>query len=65
MGDCYFSPKHISMSIAEMIKSIICVQFEIEGKTIRKPNWYAFERYKKDKDIKFKKMIGHSFPRLD
>jgi hypothetical protein len=65
MEDYYFSPKHIPMSVAEMIKSIISVQLEIEGKTIRRPNWYAFERYKKDKDIKFKKMIGHSFPRLD
>jgi hypothetical protein len=65
MGDCYFSPKHSSMAIAKIIKSTISVWLDIEGKTIRRSNWYAFERYEETKGIKFKKTIGLSFPRLD
>jgi hypothetical protein len=34
------------------------------GKTITRLSWYAFDRYEKIKGTKFKKMIGHAFPRL-
>jgi hypothetical protein len=27
-------------------------------------SWYAFDRYGETKGIKFKKMVGHVFPRL-
>jgi len=27
-------------------------------------SWYAFDRYEETKGIKFKKMVGHVFPRL-
>jgi hypothetical protein len=39
MGDCYFSPKHISMPIVEI--------------TSQGLSWYAFDRYGETKGIKF------------
>jgi hypothetical protein len=50
MGDCNFSPKHISMPSATI--------------TSQGLSWYAFDRYGETKGIKFKKMIGHVFPKL-
>jgi hypothetical protein len=50
MGDCYFSLKHISITIATT--------------TSQGLSGYAFDTYGEPKGIKFKKMIGHVFPKL-
>jgi hypothetical protein len=42
----------------------ITSQGSISEKTITRLSWYAFNRYEKIKGTKFKKMIGHVFPRL-
>jgi hypothetical protein len=50
MGDCYLISRHISMPIATI--------------TSQGLSWYALDRYRETKGIKFKKMTKYVFPRL-
>jgi hypothetical protein len=60
MGDCYFFPNIFLWPS----KGLQGQWLASGGETTIKLSWYAFDRYGETKGIKFKKMIGYSFPRL-
>jgi hypothetical protein len=63
MGDCYFSPKHISTpSHNYKVKDLYLIRYG--GKIIIRLSFYAFDRYGETKGTKPKKIIRHVFPGL-
>jgi hypothetical protein len=63
MGD-FISAPSIFLCPSQRSQGQGLVSIRYGGKTITRLSWYAFNRYEKIKGTKFKKMIGHVFPRL-